>query len=101
MNFSVNLNIRDILIFNCLKNTNNSDITINSTSQSVSLQNNYRLNVVAVTSSYVTVVIQNGTYALIRRIYTNYTMNICVPTEDCCSKHIVCIGVNSISLDGW
>ena len=99
MSFSVSLNIRDLLICNCLKNSNNSDVTITSTSQNINLQCGYRLNVVAVSSTYVTVIIQNGIYVIIRRIYTNYTTNICLPSDDSCSKQIISIGVNSIEID--
>ena len=100
MNFSVTLNIRDILVSNCLKNTNNSNIIVTSTTQVVNLQNGYILNVVRVTERLVTVVIQNGVNIYIRNIFLNYDCNICLPTENPCSyKHILTIGVNDIIIN--
>lgn len=97
MNFSVTLNIKDVLISNCIKNTNNSDIIITATSQVIELQNGYILNVVSVNQRYITLVIQNGTYVYIRNIFLNYDCNICLPTENPCRfKHILTIGVSNI-----
>lgn len=97
MNFSVTLNIRDIIISNCTKNTNNSDIIVISTTQVINLQNGYILNVVGVNQRYITVVIQNGTYVYIRNIFLNYDCNICLPTENPCTcKHILTLGVSNI-----
>lgn len=101
MNFSVTLNIRDILISNCIRNTNNSDTIVTSTSQVVDLQNGYILNVVGVNQNFITVVIQNGTYVYIRNIFLNYDCNICLPTENPCNcKHILTIGVSNIVTNG-
>ncbi len=96
MNFSVNLNIRDMYICNCVRETNTSNITVTSTSQTINLQNNYSINVVAVTSTTATVIIQNGTRVIIRKLYTNYPMNISLPTDDVCIRHLITLSISNI-----
>lgn len=99
MNFSICLTLKDTLICNCLRNTNNSNIEVTSTSQTIELQNGYTLNVVAVSENSVTILIQNGTQVIIRTIYTNYNMNINIPTGNPCnSRQVLCIGVNNIQI---
>lgn len=99
MNFSICLNLKDILICNCLKNTNNSNIGVTSTSQTIELQNGFTLNVISVNENSATILIQNGTQVIIRTIYTNYSMNINIPTGDPCnSRHILCISVKNIQI---
>ncbi len=98
-NFNVSLNVKDSIISKCTRDVSSTDTTVTSTSQSINIGNSYQINVVYATNTYVTVIIQNGTYVYIRNIYTNYTSSICLPSNDCCTKQIVCIGVNSITLD--
>lgn len=100
MNFNVTLTIRDILISNCMKNTNNSNIIVTSSSQLINLQNEFILNIVGVNKNFITAVIQNDTYTYIRNIFLNYDCNICLPTENPCNcKHILTIGVDNILIN--
>lgn len=98
-NFNVSLNIKDSIISKCTKEVNSTDATVTSSSQSINIGNSYQINVVYATTNYVTVIIQNGTYVYIRNIYINYISTICLPSNDCCQKQIICIGVNSINLN--
>lgn len=86
-NFTVNLTIEDIFCGNCCKEVKERNVIITSTNQTVTLQCNYILNVIFVSSSYFTVLIQNGTQVIIRNIYTNFTSSICLPNQ--CGKHFV------------
>lgn len=98
-NFNVNLNIRDTIISKCTKNINSTDTVITSTTQTISIGNSYQINVVYATNTYITLIIQNGTYVYIRNIYTNYNSTICLPNNDCFKKQILCIGINSININ--
>lgn len=97
--FNVNLNIKDTIISKCTRDINNTDYTFTSSTQSINIGNSYQINVVYATNTYVTIIIQNGTYVYIRNIYTNYSSSICLPNNNCFQKQIVCISINSISLN--
>jgi len=86
-NYNVNLTIEDTLCDNCCKNTNKKTILITSTSQTVSLQNCYILNVIAATENMFTVLIQNGTQVIVRNIYTSFSTDMCLPSN--CKRHIL------------
>lgn len=85
-NFNITLTIKDC-IYSCnCKNCNSSTVTVTATSQTLSLQNNYILNVIAVDSNYATILIQNGFQVIIRNV-RNFPMQICISTKNC--THIV------------
>lgn len=85
-NFNVDLNIEDCT-FSCnCKNCNSSKVTVASTSQTISLQNNYILSVIASNNNSATVLIQNGFQSIIRNV-RNFPMQICIPTKNC--THII------------
>ncbi|MCX8074981.1 MAG: hypothetical protein N2749_05285 [Clostridia bacterium] len=90
--FIVQLSIVDTCCNKCFKEVNRKMVTITETSQTVALQNCFTLNVINVEENFATVLIQNGVYAIIRNIFTNYTTEICLPNK--CKEHIVAISVN-------
>jgi hypothetical protein len=89
-NFVVNLNILDECCSKCGNNTVQKDVIIRSTSQAVDLQGCYILNVIAVDSDSVTVIIQNGIRVFIRNVYTAYSMQVSLPA-DCNNTHVITI----------
>jgi hypothetical protein len=92
-NFIVNLSVEDCFTdSSCCKNCSSKEVVISNTSQVVNLFDSYILNVVRVTSTYFTVIIQNGVNVIIRNVFTSYRLNVVLPTNDNCSKHIVTIG---------
>ncbi|MNP48434.1 hypothetical protein D3C76_1425550 [compost metagenome] len=80
--FIVNLHITDVCCDKCFREVLKKNITITDTNQTVALQDCYFLNVINVK--------QNGVYAIIRNIATNYDMQICIPYK--CGEHVVTIG---------
>lgn len=85
-NFNIDLNIEDCT-FSCnCKNCNSSKVTVTSTSQTISLQNNYILSVIASNNNSATALIQNGFQSIIRNV-RNFPMQICIPTKN--YTHIV------------
>lgn len=87
--YNVNLTVEDTLCDNCCKNTEKKNVLITSTSQTVSLQNCYIINVIAATNNMFTVLIQNGIQVIVRNIYTSFTTDICLPSD--CKRHLLSI----------
>ncbi|MEG0872777.1 MAG: hypothetical protein RSE00_02195 [Clostridia bacterium] len=87
--FCVNLNINDCISGDECTNTLQKEITITSSSKSAILQGDYILNIIYVSSTYFTVIIQNGVHVIIRNIYPTYPMQISLPTKCCC--HILTV----------
>lgn len=85
--FDVTINIEDIFCGNCCKDIKEKEITVNSTNQTISLQNGYVLNIISVEDEFFTVLIQNGTQVIIRNIFTNACCSICIPNRS--GKHIL------------
>ena len=90
--FIVNLDIIDTFCDNCCRETNQKSVTIDNVSQTVALKCDYFLNVISCSEKFCTVLIQNGVFSIIRNIYINYDMQICIPNK--CGKHIVTLGVD-------
>ena len=84
--FNVSLKIEDCTYSCNYKNCNSSTDTITNVSQTISLQGNYILNVIAVNNNFATILIQNGFQVIIRNV-RNFPMQICIPTKGC--THIV------------
>ena len=84
--FNVSLKIEDCTYSCNCKNRNSSTDTITNVSQTISLQGNYILNVIAVNNNFATILIQNGFQVIIRNV-RNFPMQICIPTKGC--THIV------------
>lgn len=87
-NFNVELNIQDCT-FSCnCRNCQSNTVTVTNSSQTISLQNNFILSVIATGNNYVTILIQNGFQVIIRNI-RNFPTQICIPSRNC--NHIVTI----------
>lgn len=84
--FNVSLKIEDYTYSCNCKNCNSSTDTITNVSQTISLQGNYILNVIAVNNNFATILIQNGFQVIIRNV-RNFPMQICIPIKGC--THIV------------
>lgn len=91
-NFIVNLTVSDTCCNKCFKQVNKKEVTITDPSQTIALQRDFVLNVIGIQASHCTVLIQNGSYAIIRNVYTNYDTEICLP--DKCFEHVVTIGAD-------
>ncbi len=95
--FNVVVNICECIIDNCCcKNTSEREVTVTNTSQQIMLCDNFVINIVRVSETFFTILIQNGTQIIIRNIFTSYPMSICLPASNC-TKHIIKIGGNIIS----
>ncbi len=85
---NITLNINDTYCTKCYKNTLEKTETITSTSDSLQLQNNYSLNVISVSNTRFSVIIQNGNCVIIRNILLGVATSILIPSK--CS-HIITI----------
>lgn len=90
--FIAKFNIIDTICTKCCRETNQKSVTITDTSQTIALKCDYFMNVINCTENFCTIIIQNGFYSIIRNIYINYDMQICLPHR--CGDHIVTIGVD-------
>lgn len=94
-NFNVILNIQDC-IYSCnCKNCNSTNITVTNTSQTISLQNGYILNIIAVNNNFATILIQNGFQVIIRNI-RDFPVQICIPTKCCTHVVTICANVSQV-----
>ena len=91
-NFNITLNIEDIICSKCCKDKESKTLNITSPSQVVNLKENYILNIIDVSSTKFTVLIQNGIEIIIRNIYTSYDMQICLPCN--CATHLLTVSGN-------
>lgn len=95
--FNVEVFTKDCICDKCFKNCIEKNTCVNNVSTTIELQNNYILNVVNITNTYFTVLIQNGVETIVRNIYTNFDTQICL--VDKCIKHLIiisgCIHTNS------
>ena len=89
--FNVDLNIEDCTYSSGCKNCNSTEVNITSTSQTITLQDCYILNVIAASNNSVTVLIQNGFQIIIRTI-REFSTQICIPTRNC--THIVTLSAS-------
>ena len=88
-NFNVTLNIEDLICSKCCRDREQRSIQITSSSQTINLKESYILNVVAVSTRYITVLIQNGIETIIRNVYISYPVQICLPCK--CANHVLTI----------
>ncbi len=89
---NLNLDINDMCCSNCFKNAVNTNITINDTTTTIELQGNYTLNVIQISNTQATILIQNGSYVIIRIIPFNTETSILIPSK--CS-HIVTLTITN------
>lgn len=85
---NITLNINDTFCASCFKNSVEKTETFTSRDQSIELQNNYFLNVISVSNTRFSVIIQNGNCVIIRNILIGVPTSILIPSK--CS-HIVTI----------
>lgn len=94
--FNVDLTIQDCTYSCNCKNCCSNNVTVTNSSQTINLQNDYLLNVLAATNTYATVLIQNGFQVIIRNV-RNYPMQICIPTKNCTHVVTLCATINEAS----
>lgn len=94
--FNALLNIKDCLYSKNCEKCNSQEITVTSSSQTIELQCNYILNILSVTSTYSTVLIQNGFQVIIRNI-RDFPMQIGIPTKNCTHVLTISIKANEVS----
>ncbi len=94
--FNIDLNIEDCTYSCNCKNCNSCKTTFTNSSQTITLQNGYILNVISVNENYVTVLIQNGFQVIIRNV-RNFPMQICIPTKNCTHIVTLCATINQVS----
>lgn len=88
-NFNVNIYISDYICASNCQNTLEKDTTLTSTSDTLTLQCNYVLNIVRVSGILFTILLQNGIQTYIRNIYQNESFQICLPCRN--GIHIITI----------
>lgn len=88
-NFSVNITIQDLICSKSCKDKESKTETINNSSEVIHLKEGYIINVVNITDSYFTIIVQNGINTIIRNIYTTFPVKICLPCK--CANHILTI----------
>lgn len=79
----------------CCKHVYERDITVVSSNQIINLFNGYILNIVRVTDTYFTVLMQNGTQVVVRNVYTSFPTSLTLPDTNCCHTVTISGVVNS------
>lgn len=87
--FNITLTIRDVICSNNCKDSSQITTTVTNTDQTIELKCNFILNIVRVTGTFFTVLIQNGVETIIRNIYVSSPVQICLPAK--CATHILTI----------
>ena len=85
---NITLNITDTYCTNCYKTSVEKTQSFTSTDISIELQNNYFLNVISVSDTTFSVIIQNGNCVIIRNILKEVETSILIPSK---CTHIVTI----------
>lgn len=85
---NITLNINDTCCSKCYKNSIDKTVTFTTQNQTVELQNNYFLNILTVSDTRFTILIQNGNCAIIRNILNGVATSISIPSK---CTHIVTI----------
>lgn len=93
-NFSVNISINDCLCCKC--NTCNKMVTeiLTSTEQFIPLQRGFYLKIISVENNSVVISIDNEILYIVRRLYIDVPIRICIPNN--CCRHTLTITLNSI-----
>lgn len=94
--YNVTIDLEDCICMENCKQCFNKSVTITSTTQCINLQCSYILNVIDITDTYFTVLIQNGIETIIRRVYFNSPIKLCIPNR--CGNHILSISGTLIIL---
>ncbi|MDD3303608.1 MAG: hypothetical protein PHP54_01675 [Clostridia bacterium] len=90
--FNITLTITDVICCKNCKDSNQVTTAVTSSSQTIELKNNFILNVVRVTSTYFTVLIQNGIETIIRNVFISSPLQLCLPCK-CCSHMLTISGI--------
>ena len=95
-NFSVNISVTDCCYNKCRTISNSTTKIFTNLDGFISLQCCYYLKIIAVTSTYIILSIDNGLIHFVRRAFIGVPLRICIPNN--CSTHIITITVNSIAV---
>lgn len=87
--FNVTITIEDLICSSRCKDNETNTITIKNSNETIHLKENYILNIIRVENSFFTILIQNGVNTIIRNVYTNASIQLCLPCR--CAKHILTI----------
>lgn len=87
--FNITLTIKDVICCKNCKDSNKLTTTVTNSSQTIELKGNFILNIVRVTNTYFTVIIQNGIETIIRNIFVSSPVQLCLPCK--CATHILTI----------
>lgn len=93
--FNINLLIDECLSCRCNSCNKTINKIITSLNDFISLECNYYLKILSVQNNYIIISIDNGSFFIVRKIYTSIPVKICIP-NNCCA-HRLCIKVNSIT----
>lgn len=94
--FNVTLTITDVICCKNCKDSNQVTTIVTNTNQVIELKGNYILNIVRVSSTFFTVLIQNGVETIIRNVFVSSPVQLCLPCK-CCSHMLTISGnINNI-----
>lgn len=88
-NFSVTITIDDLICSNNCKDKDTKTRTITNVNETINLKENYSLNIVNVTNTAFTIIVQNGINTIIRNVFTSYSTKLCLPCK--CATHTLTI----------
>ena len=95
-NFSVNITVNDCCFNKCHCTSNSITKIFTDTDDIIELQCCYFLKIIAVTSTYILISIDNGIIHFVRRAFIGVPLKLWIPNN--CSSHIVTITLNSITV---
>lgn len=84
-NFNITLTITDVICCKNCRDSNQVTTTVTSTNQTIELKGNFILNIVRVSTTFFTVLIQNGVETIIRNIFISSPVELCLPCK--CGAH--------------
>lgn len=94
--YSVTLTITDCCCTRCCTSNKETTRIISSSSDFISLQNNFYARVIGVNENYIILEITNGSIYYIRKAFLNIPINLCLSEN--CPVHRITITVTSISV---
>lgn len=94
--FNVNITVNDCCFNKCSQTSNSTTKVFTNTDDFIELQCCYYLKIIAVTSTYILISIDNGLIHFVRRAFIGIPLKICIPNN--CSSHIITIILNSITV---
>ena len=95
-NFSVNITVDDCCVSKCRTNSSSTTKIITNTSEFISIQCGYYLQILDVQSTYVVLSIDNESLYIVRKAFVGIPIKICIPNN--CASHVITIKVNSITV---